>query len=434
MYVIPILLVLPAVGLGILYTSLRDDVSLAAISVMLMLILSLVFINANKIRTMARDSKVLSWYILLFIFRLALLFYQSTRGDLPMSGSDWPVFHATALQIMADADHFWELLSPVAAHLQHSDLYDRIVAVIYTLAGPRSAYMYLFSYIMSELALLMIFQTAKLLVNSKAAAWSALIFYFWPIEMVYSVAYLREMTIQCCFSISLYFFVKYLLTRNLLALILSFTFTYLCARMHSGMVAAFYAYISVFAFYNARKRKLSFTPFKIALVAILMLAALGSGMITSATGRFNQVDSAQDVIRARRAVVSNTDYISAPGSSAGILLQTPLRFFYFVVSPLPWQVKSSGTLIAFLLDGIARLCVIYLIVKSFRKRNDRHPFFNTLTQIFMIIWAANNLIFSWGTNNFGTAMRHRMKVFPIEIMLIYTLRQQPRQSRLTQHG
>ena len=30
------------------------------------------------------------------------------------------------------------------------------------------------------------------------------------------------------------------------------------------------------------------------------------------------------------------------------------------------------------------------------------------------------LVYAWGTNNFGTAMRHRLKVYPMTIIIIYT--------------
>ena len=41
--------------------------------------------------------------------------------------------------------------------------------------------------------------------------------------------------------------------------------------------------------------------------------------------------------------------------------------------------------------------------------------------IFIILWLMTDLVFSWGTNNFGTAMRHRLKIFPLEILLMYVL-------------
>ncbi len=395
-----------------------------SIGVMLTFIFFFAFINGSLLFKFDRNGKALAIYILLFLVRLSLLFYQSTHGDLPMSGGDWPVFHANGTGLISQADSFWELLSPSSAEWQRTDLYDRIVAVVYYLFGECTAYMYFFSYMMSELTFLFIFKTAKLIAGGKVAAWSALIFYFWPMEIIFSVAYLREMTIQCSFAVSLFFFVKYLVNRNLGSLFMAFLFVYWCARMHSGMIAAFFAYIAVFAFYNPYKRTLTITPVKMAAVSLLMLGALGAGVFTSATSRFSGVEDSSDIIRKTGSVQGNTDYISAPGSPAGILLQTPLRFFYFVTSPLPWQVRGVGTLIAFLLDGTARIYVIYQIIRILRNRRRLSPANETLVRVFLVIWIASNLIFSWGTNNYGSAMRHRLKTFPIEIMLIYTIAQQ----------
>lgn len=129
------------------------------------------------------------------------------------------------------------------------DYFERIVALIYYFCGARTQYIYYFSYIASELVFYYINKIAKVISgNSYTAAKAALFFYVWPLEIIYSVDYLREMTMQCIFAMSIYSFLLYLINKKTGRIIPAFIWGYICVGIHSGMVGflAGYAFVIVF--------------------------------------------------------------------------------------------------------------------------------------------------------------------------------------------
>ena len=123
-------------------------------------------------------------------------------------------------------------------------------------------------------------------------------------------------------------------------------------------------------------------------------------------------------------VFANTDYIGAPGTSIGVLLQTPIRFIFYLLSPLPWQVISRGTFIAMILDSTIRWICFYRITKLSIIKKDKLLLEYKEKMVIgasLVIILSTTLIFAWGTNNYGTAMRHRTGMYPIEVLLFYTI-------------
>lgn len=391
------------------------------------LIIFILFIFMSKLMSGA-SRNLLLMFMAWTMVRLGLLYYQIRNGNLPMSGLDWGVFHNNAVNIMNNANSFFDLLNPPSTMINRGDYYERVVAVVYSLLGVKTTYMHIFSYIMSEITFILIYRIAyKITFDLRIASMAAMIFYIWPMEVIYSVAYLREMTVQCLFAVSLLFFISFLKENRIFSLIMAFFFAYLCAGMHSGMIAVFAGYVSIFFFFSPRTKEIKITPIRIALVVVVIVVVYGSGILGTVTTRFNGINSISDLNAKLDSVEGTTDYIGAAGSTWGAIFQTPMRLFYFLVAPLPWHVRSSGTLIAFVLDGILRLVLVYRVYKSYKQiRNMQLEYvyeseYELLFKAFIIIWLMTDLVFSWGTNNFGTAMRHRLKIFPLELMIMYVI-------------
>lgn len=391
-------------------------VSTLVIYVELFIIFLLMIRNLKQMYTAQQRSI----YFILFIVRIALLMYQSTYGNLPMSGGDSGVFHENALNIIRySGGSILKILNPPFFMENRGDYFERMVALIYYFCGARTQYIYYVSYIASEMVFYYINKIARLISGDLyIAAKASLLFYIWPLEMIYSMDYLREMTMQCVFAISLYCFLLYLVENKTIQIVPAFVLAYLCVGIHSGMVGVLAAYAFVISFYNRVAEKMEFSAVKIIFVLSVVVVFMGSPLWNEVMGRFSQIDSASDIIQKTGITTGNTDYISAPSSSLGIVAQTPIRLFYFMVSPLIWQVRSFGTMIAMVLDGIPRLYLVYSVYKNWK---DREAMSNRNRAIFIglvIIVLCSHLIFSWGTNNYGTAMRHRLKVFPAEIILM----------------
>ncbi len=392
-------------------------VSSLVIYIEMFIILFLMGRNLKKICT-AKQAQI---YFILFVIRMGLLMYQSTYGNLPMSGGDSAVFHENALNIIYYSDgNILKILNPPSIMANRGDYFERIVALIYYFCGARTQYIYYFSYIASELVFYYINKIAKVISgNSYTAAKAALFFYVWPLEIIYSVDYLREMTMQCIFAMSIYSFLLYLINKKTGRIIPAFIWGYICVGIHSGMVGVLAGYAFVIVFYNRRKQRMEFSGTKMALVLGVIVVFMISPLWNEVMGRFSQIDNMTDLANRVKSntVVSNTDYISSPSSNVGIIIQTPIRLLYFMASPLIWQVRSVGTMIAMVLDGIPRICLLYGIYKNWRNKGAMSEQKRAVFIGILMVVLCSHLIFSWGTNNYGTAMRHRLKVFPAEIIL-----------------
>ena len=245
--------------------------------------------------------------------------------------------------------------------------------------------------------------------------------------MVYSVDFLREMVIQAIFSLSLYYFVRYIYgkSNNYYPVIIC---SIIMSVFHSGFVGVLIGYIASYVFYDKKTKRVNISLTNIAALVILVVLLYISPLWEALASRFSDVGSVSDlserVNNTSKFAIGTTDYISAPSSNIGVILQTPIRFVFYLISPLPWQVNSVGTVIAMILDGTVRWLLCYRIIKLIilaKKNLLKDPRNKSLIYTAMIIIGCTTLIFSWGTNNYGTAMRHRTSLYALEIMLYFVV-------------
>jgi hypothetical protein len=100
-----------------------------------------------------------------------------------------------------------------------------------------------------------------------------------------------------------------------------------------------------------------------------------------------------------------------PGDFASLFWTVPLRVFYFIASPLPWDVKSAEHLIGAFDAALYTSLVIVMLVNFKSIRQNRLAFLMFLLFLFLLVG------FSLGTGNFGTAVRHRFKLLPLLLIL-----------------
>ena len=108
-----------------------------------------------------------------------------------------------------------------------------------------------------------------------------------------------------------------------------------------------------------------------------------------------------------------------------LVLWGPAKVVLFVVSPVPWQWRSPEDAVAFLADGLIFLVAMLLILRAPWKspRSGRRR----VVQVLSMSIAAAVVIFSIGTYNAGTAMRHRHKLLA-PIVLVSVLAFEERRS------
>jgi 4-amino-4-deoxy-L-arabinose transferase-like glycosyltransferase len=94
-----------------------------------------------------------------------------------------------------------------------------------------------------------------------------------------------------------------------------------------------------------------------------------------------------------------------------LLWQGPLRIVYFLLAPFPWMITSIHDVYG-LFDAFS----FYLLIIIFFRYSK--PIFKSQKAKFLFIFALLlTATFSLATLNYGTALRHRAKFFPIYICL-----------------
>jgi len=99
-----------------------------------------------------------------------------------------------------------------------------------------------------------------------------------------------------------------------------------------------------------------------------------------------------------------------------LMIYAPLKIFYFLFSPMPWDIRGLPDAIAFLFDS---LFYIIIVPRMFRgllhldsNRKDKLVF-RTLLLSFILITGVHAM----GTIASGTAVRHRYKGLSLLIIL-----------------
>lgn len=367
------------------------------------------------LRLLSSTNRRMVFTVLLGV-RWLLLLYQARYMNLPLGGIDWYRFHSHAAGLLNRSSIIWDVLFDAG-----SSLFIKLVALIYGAFGVNAAQINFWVFFTSLVTFRYILLAARELGGSSPLAEvTALLFLAWPNEAVLSVTYLREMPIQALVAFSLYQFVVFIKRKSARALLAAILSAAAATMMHSGLLGILLVYLFVAATLSSKRGLSALNPVRVGAFVLVVGLLMTSPIASSLTTKFGDVGSAEDVVVETQSVLGNTAYISrTPANSIDLLLQTPWRVLLFVLSPLPWQVYSVGTAIAWLLDGVLRLWVMYRLIRYFRHAATDLPWKRATRSSLVMMLLVTYIIFAWGTSNYGTAMRHRAKVFPVEIIVVY---------------
>lgn len=160
-----------------------------------------------------------------------------------------------------------------------------------------------------------------------------------------------------------------------------------------------------------------------AVFAVVAVLFLSSPMAAPLLAKFGDLSEASTVFDfggdgGAEAGGATTYYLN-PGLGDAPLIQLPYRFVMFALSPFVWQATTIGTAIAVLVEGLPRLFMVYMLVVCFRRCRTGEPRHDVLLAALLLTIVASYVVFSLGVSTYGSAMRHRAKLFPIEIILVY---------------
>jgi len=345
-----------------------------------------------------------------YLLRLFLMFFDLYGQNifvLPNSGLDSEMFHGSALQGLATGNY------------GNGHVYSMVLGFIYTFFGNERMVAQFFNVLLSVQAILLVYKTIDLYhIHDKIKYLTISLLALIPNFAIMSSILLRESIIIFLYILSFYCFSKWFIKNNWWALIVAYAFGLLVAVFHSGSIILVVAYTVILILYDQTKER-----FNLSLKSVLIASTFSFVFLFIFQNyfdlfflKFSNIDEMEDV--------TDIYVMGASGYATGypienpvlnFIVNTPLRIFSFVFSPLPWNWRGVTDVIAFTFSSLFYGGVLYLGVRSLLKKDVKNK--NTIIVVLFIV-IIGLVVFAWGVSNAGTALRHRDKFIGLFILLL----------------
>lgn len=355
-------------------------------------------------------------FIIISILKLILVLINAQLKTIPFTGTDWLNYDAMARSAIENSSTAIELYN------NSFDLFVFVISCIYSVFGENINQIFFYIIPFSFLTFKYTYKTVITITkNEKRASTAGMLVLAWPVNIIFSVSILRESLIQLLVAVSFYSFVRYI--KRGAGLFIAYLFGILTSLTHSGLVAIPLSYTYVLL-QRQKDKVYKILSLRSAIITIMVVILVMLSPLWGEVGKhFSNIKSTNDItnileVKDEALSGANTNYISNNSGNFGSLLASlPYRLTMFTFSPFPWQVRDGGTAIAFIINFIPTLLLLGGFIFTFRNRGKLSKSNQNIITTSMICIVFVFIIFSIGTNNYGTAMRHRSKVLPIMLIV-----------------
>jgi len=290
--------------------------------------------------------------------------------------------------------------------LQIRELYINMIAFVYFFINRVPLAIRLINAFIGSLIVANIYYiTKKLYEDCRIAYIAALIAALFPTLILYSVITLREVLAIFFISLSTLFFIKLINKKSYSSFFWSLIFFLISIFLHGAMVLLLPIYIIFyFIYFFEEKRRRVF----IGVIAILLLLVFLRGYPIlfrklpgiSILSNWNYLT--QRISNASRGGAAYLENFSV-NSIFDVVWGTPIRMIYFLFSPFPWMFHKLIDLFGFL-DSVCYILLVIFGLSGIKKLwREKRKIAILFLLSFLFFWIG----LSWGTSNYGTAIRHR---------------------------
>lgn len=379
----------------------------------------IIFILFASNLKLIKNRKYAYIFITITVIKLILLILNAKYKTPFMAGVDWINYDTYAREALSGGGGIIDIFN------NSLDFFVFLMATIYKIFGTNAEQIYFYIFPLSLLLTKYVHKTVLLLTKKqKSADRASLIMAFWPIDIILSIALLREIPIQLLVIASFFHFLMHYYYRKSVNLLLAFVFIIFATLMHSGMIGIFLVYLYALLQDKMYKKYKFIRIGSLIVVSLVVVIMSFTPLWASMSKRFTSSSSETGVVTAlenqnKYLGDAATNYITnAPQDLGGVIASIPYRFTMFALSPLPWQVHDVVTVLSFILDGALQLYILFILVRIYRNRAGLSKKVKNIATLIMMCVISTYTIFSLGTSNYGTAMRHRAKVAPLVVVLI----------------
>lgn len=314
---------------------------------------------------------------------------------------------------------------------------------LYKLIGIQPITIQFINVYLSMCSCLMVYKTLRLMKISLQYVEGAMMFAcFLPNLMLMSSIYLQEAIIAFTLASSLYYFTRWWVNKRKLDFVLSLVLSILGALLHIGSMVCAIVFFALYFIIDKRSRKMRLSVSRvfflgIAIFAIIIFLTTFGDVFLEKTGGEISAESILYGIEVRED--GGSGYVIGISGLPGwldIIVNTPIRVFYFVCSPLPWDWKGLSSMIAFFGSALFYIYTVAISVKATKmgsQLKNRVPLWDYLFVLIMLLIVAG-IMFGWGVSNAGSVLRHREKFSYICVVIYAVAGEVIRRSKLYQNA
>lgn len=259
--------------------------------------------------------------------------------------------------------------------------------------------------------------------SAQRAAWVMALF---PTIVQYGALPMREAGFVLFFLLALYWVVDWQQEGGVRPALTAIAFFILGAFFHGGAfigLVGFVGYAGLWHLHYWLRRLYRYHLNLRSTVLLVLLTILAAAFITTGLS-IQKLGTAQEMVSFERWLTYFENYTRGtaqypqwltPENPLALIWVLPLRAFYLLLSPLPWDISRPQHLIG-LLDGVLYLGLLILTWRN-RIAIWRNPSARALLFVLLPLVVA----FGVGTSNFGAAVRHRAKLVGAIVVLVAPL-------------
>ena len=319
----------------------------------------------------------------------------------PFTGLDTEDFHTATLAFLAGD-------GPIKTN------YTYVLAVFYRVFGDCGRFAaQFFNVLLSFGVVVLLYATLRMFdVSHKSFLIALSVVAFMPATICLSGVLLREAWIQFFLMLSVLFFVRWYLKGFVWDEVFCLIAVFAAMLMHEGCIVALVVFMLGFGVCRTWKTvgvRAYLATVAVAFAFIIPVLAMPGVFLI----KFSHAASSGNTLDIVPVVAGSTYLLWMQKLGVGVrLLLSPVRMFYLLFSPLPFNWRGLSDAVVFCTDS---LVYIVLTIMMFRP-----PLLGKAMQLKRFLGYAVLLltfVFAFGTSNAGTAVRHRAKFLPVLVLV-----------------
>ena len=277
---------------------------------------------------------------------------------------------------------------------------------------------------------IVIYSMNRLGIYGKSRIYAALCSAFLPYTIIVSNSILRESLYFAFISASFISYIHYIQMRRQKYIYLAILLLIPVLILHIGYFPIAAVYLVEMLTHETIKTKRGFLNKIIIILGFIVFVFFASqlnsvGYLTEGNGIIGIINKIMGANSDEVMGTAGSRYLAELKitSITSFVLYSPLKWCYFMFSPLPNNWRGIEDALAFICDGFIHLACIWITIRSIQKQKHnclegRHDSIIRIMRTGLWSVILCGFVFGLGTSTAGTAIRHRDAMIGIEAILI----------------